>query len=162
MVRSGDWCTKYNPNIDAASSQKHTASLLDWISTLRDSRMKTDWLVDSRWLYNSSACGPYERAYEVEIEGEGRRVALTYLLHSTFECTGEEWYSSYPSVFTRTSLYQVSFILAAANVNALWKQEPLLFWEIDHRFGYLLYPSLQDAKRPPAIKSRKGTWRRYG
>jgi hypothetical protein len=42
--------------------------------------MRTDWLVNPDGYIILSVCGPYERAYEVEIEGEGRREALTYLL----------------------------------------------------------------------------------
>lgn len=95
VIRSGDRhdfdirCTKYNPDIDAAISQRYTASLLDWTSTLRDSRMKTDWLVNPDGYITLSVCGPYKRAYEVEIEGEGRRGALTYLLHSTLSALGK-------------------------------------------------------------------------
>ncbi|KAI1825597.1 caspase domain-containing protein [Xylaria intraflava] len=97
VARDDDWdgfdvrCIDYDPDasIEPETEEDGIFGLND-IS--RDAQVDEDWLVDPKGYTILSACGPYERAYEVNIEGHGRRGALTYFLVSTLralEANGE-------------------------------------------------------------------------
>jgi hypothetical protein len=74
-VRSID----YNAEIDVSNNKEYEESLFDVASTWRDSRLERSWLLDPDGYTILSACGPHEKAWELEAEGE-RRGALTYFL----------------------------------------------------------------------------------
>ncbi|KAL8759344.1 MAG: hypothetical protein Q9184_003649 [Pyrenodesmia sp. 2 TL-2023] len=80
----------YDPDIDAANPQENETSLLDLGSTLRDSQLERDWLVNPNGYTILTACGPYETAFEIEVDGQGRRGALTYFLFSTLRTLGND------------------------------------------------------------------------
>ena len=72
--------TEYDPTIDAASTPILGADFLDSDNGLRNSRIPVDrWLVDPDGYTILSACGPHERAWEIETGGS-RKGALTYFL----------------------------------------------------------------------------------
>jgi hypothetical protein len=86
MVRDSNWqgfdlrSIDYDPDVDALSRQEHATDLFDKVGTFRDSRIERDWLVNPQGYTVLSACGPFEKAWELEIEGGERRGALTYFL----------------------------------------------------------------------------------
>ncbi|KAI0812992.1 caspase domain-containing protein [Xylaria sp. FL0064] len=94
VARHSDWhgfdvrCIDYNPKITIAEPQICEKSIFGSNSTSRDAHAERDWLVDPKGYTILSACGPYERAYEVNIEGQGRRGALTHFLFSTLRSLG--------------------------------------------------------------------------
>lgn len=70
----------YKPAIDAASPLELFMDFSDSINGVRDAQMPLEqWLVNPNGYTILAACGPHERAWEIEIEGE-RRGALTYFL----------------------------------------------------------------------------------
>ncbi|KAI1504696.1 caspase domain-containing protein [Biscogniauxia marginata] len=86
-----DWdvrCVGYNPKVNAVSFRVPEDDLFNSEHTLRNSEIKEDWLVNPDGYAIISACGPYERAYEINIEGQGRRGALTYFLFETLRRLG--------------------------------------------------------------------------
>ncbi|OTA56921.1 hypothetical protein K449DRAFT_387313 [Hypoxylon sp. EC38] len=52
-------------------------------SALRGSEIERNWLIDPDGYAILSACGPYEKAFEVEVEGQEIRGALTHYLLDT-------------------------------------------------------------------------------
>lgn len=94
VARHSDWhgldvrCIDYNPKITIAEPQIHEKSIFSSNGTSRDAHAERDWLVDPKGYTILSACGPYERAYEVNVEGQGRRGALSHFLFSTLRSLG--------------------------------------------------------------------------
>jgi hypothetical protein len=86
VVRSSNWqgfdvrSIDYDPDIDALGCQENDADLFGTVGTLRDSQMERKWLVNPDGYTILSACGPLEKAWELEIEGGEHRGALTYFL----------------------------------------------------------------------------------
>jgi len=71
----------YDPAIDAAYRPKSSTTPYDQGSALRDARILHKWLVDPEGYTILSACSPYERAYELKLDGgEERNGALSYFL----------------------------------------------------------------------------------
>lgn len=71
----------YSALIDAASPQEFDPGITASESTSRSARMLANqWLVDFNGYSILSACGPYEIAQEIEIQGETRKDALTFFL----------------------------------------------------------------------------------
>lgn len=69
----------YNPAVDAASPQDPNPFGSD--GALRDARMPLEQLFINPDGYTIlAACGPHEKAWELTIEGGGRRGALSYFL----------------------------------------------------------------------------------
>lgn len=84
-VRNSDWhgfdirSIDYKAEVDVAGTQENDGNLFNVASTWRDSRMEESWLIDPDGYTILSACGPHEKAWELETEGE-RRGALTHFL----------------------------------------------------------------------------------
>lgn len=80
-VRNSDWCgfDIRSIEVDVADTQENDGNLFNAPSTGRDSRMEESWLIDPNGYTILSACGPHEKAWELEAEGE-RRGALTHFL----------------------------------------------------------------------------------
>lgn len=69
----------YSAEVDVAGTQENDGNLVNVASTWRDSRMEESWLIDPDGYTILSACGPHEKAWELDAGGE-RRGALTYFL----------------------------------------------------------------------------------
>jgi hypothetical protein len=72
----------YDPAVDAAYPQ-NLDTCPDYqvrSSTLRDAHMLPNWLVEPNGYTILTACGPYEKAYEVEFSGGKKNGALSYFL----------------------------------------------------------------------------------
>jgi len=87
VVRHGDptgagiRAVDYDHAIDAAYPQKLGMSPDHQVgSSQRDARMLPKWLVDPHGYTILTACGPHERAQELEFEGGERNGALSYFL----------------------------------------------------------------------------------
>ena len=120
VVRHDDWqgfdirFLSYEPDIDAASPQENETSLLDLGSTLRDSQLERDWLVNPNGYTILTACGPHESAFEIEVDGQGRRGALTYFLLNTLSTLGNDC-----AEFTQQSLHRH----LCSKFHASWPQQ---------------------------------------
>lgn len=83
-VRNSDWygfdirSIDYS-EVDVTDTQENDESLFNVASTLRDSRIEEGWLIKPNGYTILSACGPHEKAWELEANGE-RRGALTHFL----------------------------------------------------------------------------------
>ena len=105
--------TDYNPAFDVESLRGHQESSSGIAGTLRDVQVFPEWLINPRGYAILSACGPYEKAWELEVEGR-QRGALSYFLIdalSTLREKGEE--------LTHQSLYQYLRI----RFHASWPQQ---------------------------------------
>lgn len=94
----------YSALVDAASPQEFDdmGSSSSSESTSRSARMLLDrWLVDPKGYSILSACGPHEIAEEIEIQGGGRRGALTFFLLLALEAS-----KKIGGELTQRSLYQ--------------------------------------------------------
>ena len=72
--------TEYDRAFDTERPQEHQESLSGITGTLRNAPVVSNWLVDPEGYAILSACGPHKKAWELEVEGGGRRGALTYFL----------------------------------------------------------------------------------
>ena len=82
---------EYNAEIDISGAQESEESVFDVVDEARI-YMEEDWLVNPKGFTALTGCGPHERAWELENNGE-RWGALTYFLLnalSTFKKRGEK------------------------------------------------------------------------
>ncbi|KAL6232474.1 caspase domain-containing protein [Aspergillus navahoensis] len=82
LRRSGARFIDYSPETDDSTARNHDPRVVDWDHTSRASsidRSQTNWLLDPQGYTILTACGPYEIAHEIEVQG-GRRGALSYFL----------------------------------------------------------------------------------
>lgn len=92
----------YDPAIDGVSPHELGTDFFDLSNILHDSRIPLDqWLVNPDEYTILSACGPHERAWEVELGSGERRGALTYLLIEALSALRESGVE-----VTHQSLYQ--------------------------------------------------------
>ncbi|KAI1074282.1 caspase domain-containing protein [Whalleya microplaca] len=132
VKRLGDWqdgqmrCIDYSANVDNASTQLDDVGLWSEESTFRNSEIEKTWLINPDGYIILSAAGPYENAYEVDIEGHGRNGALTYLLLHTLRILGGN------GVLT-THLCLHEYL--SAKFHALWPQQtPMRYGNKDRLF----------------------------
>ncbi|KAI2616351.1 caspase domain-containing protein [Hypoxylon sp. NC1633] len=94
VVRSDEYqgwsvrCVDYDSAVGAASAGLLEDDPFSTGSTLRGSEFEKNWLIDPDGYAIFSACGPHGSAFEVEVEGHGRRGALTYYLLDTLRILG--------------------------------------------------------------------------
>lgn len=69
----------YKSYVDAQYLAGNESEFIGSPGNVRDSQVESDWLISPHGYTILSACGPYEKAWELEIEGL-RRGALTYFL----------------------------------------------------------------------------------
>jgi Caspase domain len=123
VVRQGNWKgfqsrgVDYNPHVDAVSPQWPT-DFFNSISTTRNAKMEKDWLIDPNGYTILSACGPYETAYEVEVDGEGKRGALTCLLFQALRTLNKSTEITYRSIHERL----------CTQFHASWPQQTPMFY----------------------------------
>ncbi|KAI1359681.1 caspase domain-containing protein [Xylaria arbuscula] len=73
----------FNPGLIITDPETHEETLFGPRKPLRGAQIEKDWLVDPKGYTVLTACGPYETAYEVDLDGQGRRGALTHFLCAT-------------------------------------------------------------------------------
>ncbi|RYP58043.1 hypothetical protein DL770_010521 [Monosporascus sp. CRB-9-2] len=80
---SGVRCLPFSSDVEAASPRHLDDRLIASSSIMRNARVEEDWLVNPDGYTVLAACGPYEVAQEMEVQGQGRRGALTHFLFRT-------------------------------------------------------------------------------
>ncbi|KAF3911251.1 Metacaspase-1B [Arthrobotrys entomopaga] len=75
---------EYNPALD--SEPDYTNPFAEWdTGTVRNATYSVNRILDAKGYTVITACSPTENASEIEIEGEGRRGALSYFLEDTLK-----------------------------------------------------------------------------